>query len=72
MMHIHTAKIRKIVLIFIYNGSHEKGRVCMKNTPQDIIDLYHDDSSGLLRNETRGDIGIIRPRHMDLLIMVNV
>ena len=26
------------------------------------IDLYHDDSSGLLRNETRGDIGIIRPR----------
>ena len=37
----------------------------MKNTPQDIINQYQDDSSGKLSVlQGVGDVGVIRTRHM--------
>ena len=68
MMHIHTAKIRQVVLIFIYITVLQilgKRRLCMKNTPQDIINQYQDDSSGKLSVlQGVGDVGVIRTYHM--------
>ena len=55
---------------FIYNGQEYTGKLCMKDTSQDIIDLYHDVNHGKLIDQLqrRGDVGIVIKF---ILIMVN-
>ena len=60
-------KNRDCTDFFIYNGQEYTGKLCMKDTSQDIIDLYHDVNHGKLIDQLqrRGDVGIIHKIHLD-------